>query len=299
MPFTLKEWGLFLQEKNIYFDKYSITQLYKCLGGIPYYWDEVKPAYSAIQNIQEVCFSKDGLLKGEFVNLYSSLFKNFEKHISIIEALSPKNKGLTREEILSVAKLPNGGSFSRILNELEESGFIRKYTPFEKKNRQSLYQLVDFFSNFYIKFMRDTDIENYNWVAMTDHPQYRAWSGYAFEQVCLYHLSEIKKALGISGVLTSVYSWRSSKSDENVQIDLLIDRRDNVSNLCEIKFSINPYEIDKESNAKLRNKIGVFKAETKTRKSVFLTMITTYGIKKNMYSSGLAQNEITMEALFE
>jgi hypothetical protein len=113
----------------------------------------------------------------------------------------------------------------------------------------------------------------------------------------LYHLSQIKQALGISGVQTAVSSWRSMSKEDGAQVDLVIDRRDQIINLCEMKFSINTFAIDKKYAVELRNKISVFKQETGTRKSVLLTMITTYGLKANSYSS-LVQNSLTMDALF-
>jgi uncharacterized protein len=299
VPFKLRECELFLSDKNVVLDRYQIIQLYMVLGGVPFYWDEVSAGKSAMQNIEQICFTQNGLLRDEFTNLYRSLFKDFEKHLSIVDALSQKNKGLSREEILKITKMTNGGSLTRLLKELEESGFIRKYNPFGKKAREGIYQLVDNFTNFYLKFMQDSEIEGFSWISMIDSPQYRAWSGYAFEQVCLYHLAEIKKVLGVSGVITTTSSWKSTKSGQGVQIDLVIDRRDNVINICEMKYSINPFEIDKKYNADLRNKIGVFKDETKTRKSVFLTMITTFGIRQNMHSLGLIQNSITMNDLFD
>ena len=138
-----------------------------------------------------------------------------------------------------------------------------------------------------------------NWINRIDTPKYRAWSGYAFEQVCMYHLPQIKQSLGISGVLTSISAWRSTSSKWGAQIDLIIDRRDQVINLCEIKYSIHPFAITKKYAEELRHKIGTFKMETKTRKSVFLTLITTFGIQENSYSGGLVQNEIKMEELFK
>lgn len=142
-------------------------------------------------------------------------------------------------------------------------------------------------------------MNNNNWLNAIDTPKYRDWSGYAFEQICMYHLPQIKQALGISGVYTTVSSWRSSKSDPGAQVDLIINRRDQVINLCEIKFSINPYTINKKYASELRNKIGVFKLETGTRKSVFLTLISTYGVQQNIHSTGLLQNELQMDDLFK
>jgi AAA+ ATPase superfamily predicted ATPase len=300
VPFTLHECERFLETRNTQLDRYQIIQLYMVLGGIPFYWDEVKPGKSAVQNIEEICFGESGILRSEFKNLYKSLFNKHEKHSAIVNALAQKSMGLTRDEIISETGLPNAGSTSRMLDELEESGFILKYNPFGKKSRNSIYQLVDFYSLFYLKFIAETHSKDTNqWINLNDSPKQRAWSGYAFEQVCLAHLPQIKKALGISGIHSTSSAWRSSTVKNGAQVDLVIDRRDQVVNLCEMKFSINNFVIDAKYAEELRNKIGIFKTETKTRKSVFLTMITTYGLQQNTYSTGLVQNSITMDPLFE
>lgn len=298
-PFTLFECEQYLRSKNSILDRYQIIQLYMVMGGIPFYWDEVIPGRSAMQNIGDICFSENGLLRTEYQNLFQSLFKNFAKHEKIIMALGKKARGLSRDEILDTTGLPDAGSSSRMLQELEESGFIRKYAPYGKKRRNSLYQLVDPYSLFYMQFIiSESPVEQDNWITYIDSPKYRTWSGYAFEQAALYHLPQIKNALGISGVQTTVSSWRSMSKDSGAQVDLVIDRRDRVINLCEMKFSINPFLIDNKYARELRNKIGAFKQETDTRKSVFLTLITTFGLKINEHSAGLVQNDLTMDALF-
>ncbi|MBC7863667.1 MAG: AAA family ATPase [Bacteroidia bacterium] len=297
-PFTLNECELFLRSRKINIDRYQIIQLYMVLGGIPFYWDEVKKGKSATQLIDKLCFTANGLLRSEFPNIFRSLFTKAEKHQAIVTALAKKSKGLTREELIAETKISNGGSVTRLLTELEESGFIRKYIPFERKARNSLYQLSDFYTLFYLKFIKNYQLTDTDfWIKTIDSPRYRAWSGYAFEQACLCHLQKIKQGLGISGIETQVSSWRSEASATGAQIDLLIDRRDQVINLCEMKFSINPFIIDKKYDAELRNKIGSFKNETQTRKSVFLTLITTFGLQQNAYS-GNVQNDLKMDILF-
>lgn len=300
VPFTLNECEQFLETKNTLLDRYQVIQLYMVLGGIPFYWDEVKPGKSAMQNIEDICFSENGVLRNEFKNLFRSLFSKHEKHSILVSALAQKSMGLSRDEIITETGLPNAGSTSRLLDELEESGFILKYKPLGKKKKNSIYQLVDFYTLFYFKFIRDSLPGEVNqWMNAIDNPRHRAWSGYAFEQVCLCHLPQIKKALGISGVQSTSSSWRSTTTKNGAQIDLVIDRRDQVINLCEMKFSINPFVIDPKYAEELRNKIGTFRTETRTRKSVFLTMITTFGLQANSYSTGLVQNSITMDSLFE
>ncbi len=301
-PFTLNECEQLVQSKKSVLDRYQLIQLYMALGGIPFYWDEVSTALSATQNIQEICFSENGILRTEFKKLFSSLFKNSERHTAIVYTLAKKTKGLTRAEIIKGSKLTDGGGLTRLLDELEQSGFIRKYIPFEKKSRTSLYQLIDFYTLFYMRYLSENENEVYGknkWLNSFELPSYKAWSGYAYEQICLYHIEQIKESLGIAAVETNVSSWRSSTLNNGTQIDLIIDRRDRVINICEMKYSINKYKIDKKYDTELRNKIAAFKKETGTRKSVFLTMITTFGLEENNYAAGIVQNRVTMDALFK
>jgi uncharacterized protein len=298
-PFSLSECEAFFKHRQGVFTKYQLIQLYMVMGGIPFYLDHVDVGMSAAQNINRLCFQPDGLLAEEFDDLYTSLFNRAEKHLAIIETLSKKTKGLTRAEIIEIAKLPNAGSTTRVLKELEESGFIRKYLSFGKNKKSSLYQLSDFYSLFYIKFIRGNHMLNENsWINGLNTPQQRAWSGYAFEQVCLAHLTQVKQVLGISGIQTNSSSWINTGKGSKRQIDLVIDRKDDVINLCEMKFSIKPFTIDKKYHAELQDKIVIFRAATQTTKSLFLTMITTFGITRNVYSNSLVQNTLKMDDLF-
>ena len=299
-PFKLKETEALLLLRNPTIDRYQILQLYMVMGGIPFYLEAVKGNQSAAQNIERICFAADGLLRNEFDNLYHALFKNSEKHISIVRAIATKTKGLTRLEIIENTKLPNNGTTTRLLDELEKSGFIRKYAPFKKRNRDNLYQLIDFYTLFYLKFIeKSNDLDEGTWLNAIDNPKQRAWSGYAFEQICWYHTQQIKQALGIAGVLTQTSSWRSKQKENGSQIDLIIDRRDQVINLCEIKFSIAPFTITKSYADSLMQKISVFREETKTNKAIHLTMITTKGLQRNNWANSIVQNDLTMDILFK
>jgi len=294
-PFTLQETKLLLEHKNAVYNHYQVLLLYMAFGGIPFYLDFIDASRSAMQNINELCFKEDAPFRLEYENLYASLFKKHERHVSIVQALSTKGKGLTRQEIIERTKLSDGGGLTRLLNELEESNFIRSYKAFGKKQKEALFQLTDLFSLFHLRFINKTGKDDDNWwINQIESPTFFNWAGYAFEMVCLLHLSQIKKALGISGVQTSVANWQSPEA----QIDLLIDRKDQVINLCEMKFSINAYTIGKKYSENLRNKLGTFRQATKTRKALFLTFISTYGLKQNQYS-GMVQNDLTMEVLFE
>ncbi len=297
-PFTLLECKQHLQWQGIAWEEYTIAECYMIMGGIPYYWSLLKKGMSLAQNIDRLFFAASGTLNDEFTNLYAALFNSSEKYIELVKMISAKNKGVTRNEILASLNEKSSGAISKMLDDLENSGFIRSYLSFDKKSKDKIYQLVDFYTLFYFKFGNEisTGSENF-WSAAIDSPTHRVWSGYAFEQLCLAHLPQLKNSLGISGVRTNAFSWLSKNSENRTQIDLLIDRNDAVINLCEMKFSINEFSIDKKYAETLRNRIGIFKAETNTRKSVFLTMITTFGVSKNEYSD-LIQSEIKLADMF-
>jgi len=298
-PFTLAECEAFFTAKSPGFDRYQLLQLYMVFGGIPFYLEAIDPQKSATQNIDALCFKPRGAFRHEFDRLFASLFKKSEKHVAVVEALAKKAKGMERSELLNAAGLPNGGNTSIVLRELEESHFIRKANIFGKQKNNALYQLSDFFSLFYLRFIKDNSgFDEGFWIKGTDSPAIRAWSGYAFEQVCISHLHQINSALGISGTQTQAAAWSGSDGESNAQIDLLIDRRDQVVNLCEMKFSIDTFTISKPYAAALRNKISVFKNATKTNKAVWLTFVSTFGVSPNEHAQSLVHQPLDMNALF-
>jgi AAA+ ATPase superfamily predicted ATPase len=296
-PFTLGECEDFFRYKKIVMERREMVESYMIFGGIPFYLNMFEKGYSLAQNVDNLCFSKNGALRDEFSSLYASLFKHAENHIKVVNALGKKTKGLTREEIVKESKL-QGGGLTNVLEELEQCGFIRIYNAFDKKTKDRLYQLVDFYSLFYFNFIKSSkQSDEHFWTNLIDNAKHRAWSGYAFEQVCLMHIDQIRQNLGIAGVVTYTSSWRSRHSKPGAQIDLVIDRNDSVINLCEIKYAKNEFVIDKKYYETLRNKRDAFILETKTRKAVHLTLVTTYGVKPNEYS-GHVQSEVKMNNLF-
>jgi hypothetical protein len=299
MPFTLAECEEFFEAKNVRMNRHDIIGSYMIFGSVPYYLDNFDGRYSLAQNVDRLCFGANALLRDEYGEVFKSLFAQPEKHVEVIEALCSKKKGLSREEIKTHLSFPDGGNLTRILEELELCGFIREYSPFGRKRKGTLHQLSDPFMLFFLTWMkgRQEGFEGF-WSSMMGSGTYNAWSGYAFEQVCLAHVPQIKKALGIAGVLTSCSAWSSSDPGERgAQIDLVLERADNIVNLCEMKYSNDEYAVSKDEDLKLRNKRGAFVRETHTRKAVHLTLVTTYGLKQTMYSS-VFQSEVRMEDLF-
>jgi len=178
-PFTLCETGLYFKARKINLDHYQILHLYMAMGGIPHYLNEVKKGLSAVQNIDQISFAKNGLLYDEFDKLFSALFNQADAHMQVVRALAKKAIGLTRSEIIKVTKLKDGGGLSKVLKELEHSGFISKYYPFDKKKKDSLFRLTDEYSLFYLKFIEKNKTKGkVSWQQLSQTQSYKTWCGY-------------------------------------------------------------------------------------------------------------------------
>lgn len=299
-PFSLSECEQYCQFKELQFSRRDIAEAYMIMGGIPYYWSFLKKEKSLAQNIDVIFFKDMAPLKTEYNALYASLFRNASSHLAIVNALSSKVSGLTRIDILKHTKLSDNTAFSKTLEELEQSGFIRKYNQYGKKERGTIYQLMDNYSLFYNQYIKsNVNNDECFWSNSLQSRLYTTWVGLAFERLCLQHIAQMKRALGISGVLSNAFSWQTTATEEHdgAQIDLLIDRADNVINLCEMKFSGDDLVIDKSCDGSFRRKSSVFKQVTNSKKTIRLTLVTTYGLRKNQYS-GCVTDIIVLDDLF-
>ena len=272
------------------------------MGGIPFYLKQLTPDLSYTANIDSLFFRSKAKLWDEFPHLYQTLFNNADIYIQIVEALAVKQIGLTRAELVASTRLPDNGRLTKMLNDLANCDFVRPYNYYGNKKRYTTYQLSDYYTLFYLRFLKNHyGNDEHFWTNTLDNHSRRAWAGYAFEQVCKDHIRQIKGRIGIGAVLSEQSSWYSREGgNENrggAQIDLLIDRRDRVINVCEMKFSLSEFLIDKDYDLRLRNKLETFRRESNTRKALHLTFVTTYGVKQNMYSS-LVQSQVVMDDLF-
>jgi len=305
LPFTLSETENFLQLKNINLTRFQIIELYMAFGGVPYYLKQAEPGFSAAQIIDRACFTKDGSLRNEFEQLYASLFDESHYHSKVVALLAKTRKGLTRNELLDSAGISTGGTATKILSELEESGFIDYNIPFGKQAKDALYRLSDEFTRFHFDWIKPLGKNSPGtgyWLSLQNNPKKNTWAGFTFEALCLKHVPKIKESLGIASLETTQSAWRylpdKDSTEKGAQIDLLIDRKDSTINLCEIKFANSEFVIDANYAAELRNKIQTFRTITATRKNIFLTFITPFGLYKNQHASELVASEVTMERLF-
>lgn len=281
------------------------------LGGVPFYLSKMNKGEGVAQNVDRLVFDKDGELHDEFQSLYNSLYKNATNHIKIVTALATKGKGLTRQEIITKTKLSDNGKFSIMLEELESCGFIRSYEPFimtngkqtshnseERKSTDTLYQLVDPFTLFHFQVMKKADAHDVNyWSNNQNSHVYSTWSGLSFEILCLNHVEQIKKVLGISGITANVFSWFGKGEHRSAQIDMLIDRADKTINICEMKFWNRSYTMTAKDEDDIERKVSTFIETTNTDKNVIVTMISTKGIERNEHSECI-QRELILDDLF-
>ena len=298
-PFSLFETRQHLRAMKVDFSQRDIMECYMIMGGIPYYQSLLQSGLSLAQNVDNLFFNKDGRLVDEFDNLYASLFDSSDKYIRIIEALSKKSKGLTREEIQEETGLTSGGVLTKCLENLVSCDLIRSYPGYGKTQRRTMYQLIDFYTLFYYKFIhKHTQTSSGYWIHLQGTSKHSVWSGYAFEQLCLAHYPQIAKSLGISGIMSEIYAWRSNQKDGGAQIDLVIKRSDHVVNVCEIKYWREPFRLTQKYINELQNKIEVFRRENNVTQAIHLVMITSNGLANPAFSS-VVQREVKAENLFE
>lgn len=301
-PFSLGLCEKLAQSKGLVLSRKHILEAYMIFGGIPYYWSLLQKGTSITSEIDRLIFSPDGELHDEFEMLYASLFKKPEPYVKVIELLAKKKMGMTRQELLKAGKFEDNGSFSEILKDLEWCGFIRSYTMIGYRVKSDIFQLIDHYTLFYYEYINGKQQGSNYWRTMLGTPKYNSWCGLSFERTCLWHTEQIKKKLGISGILTNEYAWRCLPDDSigrrGVQIDMLIDRNDGIIDLCEMKYSKDKFTITSDYADEIIRKRNLFQTVTGTKKAIHSIMVTTDGLTQNEYCGDI-QAEIQLDDLFD
>lgn len=292
-PFSLGETSAYLQSRGVRWPAQTVAECYMVMGGIPYYLQQIDGTMSLAQNVDRMFFKESALLANEFDNLYSSLFTHSSDHVNIVKALAGKRQGLTRDDIVAATSLSDGGGLTRRLTELEQCGFIRRYTMVN--NARQLYQLTDFYTQFYFQFLaHEKSYDDEVWLHLQGKPRHNNWLGLSFERLCFAHLPQIRKALGIAGVATKTFAYQV----EGAQVDMVIERADRTVCVCEMKWSALPYSISKAEDAKIRNRLVAVR-EKYPRHALLMVMITSAELAKNGYALSDVQREINIEELFD
>ena len=297
-PFSLYECQEFFREGGFQYDQYDICRAYMVFGGIPYYLDQFRKGYSVAQNIDAILFDPDAPLKDEFDKLFTSQFSSPEELKRIVTVLSGRRTGFTREELITKGGFSSGGTLTENLGALEKSKLIECYTPFGSKEQK--YKLIDPFCHFFLKYGKDNVGKASYWQINEKSPSVASWMGFAFEDLCFGHVRQIKRALGIEGVITQESSWNipSDTAKSGTQIDMIINRDDRFVSLCEMKFTRGEFEITSAYSIKLLDRLSRVQEILENKKSIQSVLITTFGLKSNTHSDRF-DNVITLEDLFQ
>ena len=309
LPFTVPETRDFLRARGSRMGLAQVVELYMAVGGIPYYLEHVAPRHSAAQAIQALCFDRSGILRDEFQRLFTSLFEAGLEHERIVRTIAGRREGILRSELVAALGTASGGGLAKKLRSLEDAGFIARVTPWGHKKRNLAVRVVDPFVFFHLRWIEGSprgvfdDAVAGHWLDQIRTPAYRSWAGFAFETLCMQHAGAIKEALGLGGVAAEVGAWRyvppaGSRHTRGAQVDLLFDRADGVITLCEIKHGQEPFTVDKAYARELRDKIEIFERVTRTRKDVQLALVTTHGLRRNIWSEDLVDQDVSLEQVF-
>lgn len=300
-PFTLKECEDYYEYLGVGMSRFDIIEGYMVFGGIPYYMGFVSPDMSMAQNIDNMFFSANAKLNGEFDRLFGSLFTTPEKYLKIIRLLGTRHSGFSRDEIIKETGIPSGRELTHVLRSLEVSCFIKRYQPFGDGKSECRYKLTDNYVLFHLNFFERQHITDAEfWQHSINAPSINTWRGLAFEEVCFCHSQQIKNALGVGNVISTESTWRVQGTEEKRggQMDLIISRNDNVVNLCEMKYITGMFTVDKDYDLKLRNRIGLVQGHLNKKQRINMTLVTTFGLEYNKYSS-IIQNIVTIDDIFD
>jgi len=290
-PFCLGECEQYVKAQHLALERDQIVEMYMIAGGVPYYWSLLKREESLPQNIDRIFFAPDAPLRHEYEYLYSSLFEQPDSYLRVVKILGNHKEGLTFSEIQHEIGGSQGGTLTHVLADLEYCGFVRSFKSFGNKKRGANYQLIDNFSLFYFKFLASNPTDPHYWSHRYNAPGTNSWRGLAFERVGLWHIPQLKKALGISGIYTEYSAWKCKANEQEgiagAQIDLIIDRADKMVTICEMKYYNKVYAMTKKDGEALRAKVSSFRRVTRTSKGVSLAMVTMHGVTRNAYSSSV------------
>ncbi len=306
-PLNLKQTREFLSHRKITYTPIQILDLYMAIGGIPYYLKQIERGKSVTQNINALCFDPNGFLYSEFERLFRSLFDKADIHLQIVRELAKYRYGRPRSELINALKIESGGTLTKRLMELQAAGFVKSFVPYGNKNRDLYYRIVDEYAQFYLQWIEPVKEHNIQgsgyWEKTVSNPARASWAGLAFEAVCFKHLEQIRNGLGLKNIVHATGWWRylppKGTSDKGAQVDLLFDREDKTISLCEIKYSDKPFVIDKSYAKILADKIQTFQQHLNPAKSLSLIMITSAGVKENIWCDELIEGQISLEQLFQ
>lgn len=299
VPFTLSECEKYYKKNGFHLSRYEICVSYMAFGGIPFYLEELRSDLTITDNIDRIFFA-DELIHQEFMDVYTGLYASKERYVDIVKTLGTQFYGMTQVEISEATGIKTGGTLSKLLENLRESGITREYPRYGKDRVEKVYQLKDFFSLFYLRFAHKKQVKAGGWKQIFGKSEYFKWAGDTFELLCIEHMPQMMEALRLYSVDRN-YCYRGKDNDGNgAQIDLVMESKAaNTDYLCEMKFSGSKYSITADYEENLRNKIDVFAVSKmhKSMRSIQVVLVTTIGLVSGMHTS-IVNQTLTLDDLF-
>lgn len=278
---SIKETGSFLssQKRSLR----EVMDAYLNVGGIPEYLSYLNQESSVFLGLCKNSFTRGGFFSSEYERIFTSSLASNPDYKKIIALLSQK-RFATREEIAKHLKTKSGGGLSDLLSNLETCGFIIKYSPFNLAEQSHLtrFAVIDQYLQFYFKFIHPIHnrIQNGDFDKNPTHAVnqlvYQKWLGFSFERLCRKWHRLIAKQLGFEAVeykIGTYFNSATNKKSPGFQIDLVFDRKDNVSTICEIKYLTG--KVSKKVIREFEEKLQSFPNPKK--KTIQKVLITTEG----------------------
>ena len=296
-PFTLAETEAFFKDREFGWSRDQIMESYMIFGGLPFFMDLMNENESLRQNVDRLIFEPAALLKNETNRLLEATLSKSPVYGRIMDELSKHHYGMKKALCQSTLEIPTG-TFTRAVEDLVKCGYIIEYKRNYEKGNPSYIQLVDLFLLFHYHFLSEkNDITHYDDLT-NDTGIFMNWRGHAFEILCLHHIYQIKNTLGISGVKTKCFPWANPNEEGSVQIDMVIERDDRITDICEMKWTNQPFSISKDYDLALLKKRDVFREKTGTKNALKIVLVSANGMVGTSHTEHISE-VITMDDLFE
>ena len=296
-PFTLAECERYWEKRGFHLSRYEVALTYMVIGGVPYYMDSFRPDRTMADNINTIYFNKDKA-RQEFKDVYAGLYSSSEVYINVIRQLGKRFYGMSRTELLEALDKKGGGNFSDVLENLIDSGIIRSYTLYGSPRKQTVYQLMDFFTLFYLRFCENTGFTS--WRSVQRSKPFYSWAGNSFELLVVEHIQQLADALRIKEYATP-FSWSGDTPDgDGAQIDLVIPATaERADYICEMKFSEGKYILKEEDADDITRHIEALKNSSihKLSHSIYVVLVTSFGVTESKHRSHL-NDIVTLDSLF-
>ncbi len=331
-PFSLAESSAFLKAHSVDLSDLETAHLYMSIGGVPQYLRQVRPGRSVTEIVGELFFGSDGLISTDLETVVTGLFEAADLHLKVLRVLANRRQGQSQDELATSLSMASGVRLKRCLAELESSGLLASFSPYSGKKKDAVFRIADEYTYFYFRWIdrvpeavKAEGVEY--WQAKAGSKAYERWAAYAFESLCLKHMTRLAQALGGSEQGIDARVWRHSSArwaqpaaasgaqislslqseaqDEEPELDgaaqvaVLLDGDDDTTTICEMRYSDGPVSLGAKDARYLAEKLRLFGRASRSNKTLKLAIVSPEGLEDTMYSGSLVAESITLAVLFD